>query len=81
MDWTHALVVLVFALAGCACLLAIPIGLPGTWILLALAALVELGDGVLVRGAAAPISDRLAPDARASRPRSSGSRCASSCRA
>jgi uncharacterized protein len=56
MDWTHALVVFFFAIAGAACLLAIPIGLPGTWILLALAALVELGDGVLVRGPEAPIT-------------------------
>jgi uncharacterized protein len=56
MDWIHALVVLAFAIAGGACLLAIPIGLPGTWVLLALAALVELGDGVLVRGAAEPVT-------------------------
>jgi uncharacterized protein len=56
MDWVHALVVLAFAIAGGACLLAIPIGLPGTWVLLALAALVELGDGVLVRGAAEPVT-------------------------
>jgi uncharacterized protein YqgC (DUF456 family) len=56
MDWTHALVVLAFALAGGACLLAIPIGLPGTWILLALAAGLELGDGLVVRGAAEPVT-------------------------
>ena len=36
----------VFAIFGFACLLAIPVGLPGTWVLLGLAALLELGDAV-----------------------------------
>jgi uncharacterized protein YqgC (DUF456 family) len=56
MDWTQWLLVAGFAVAGGACLLAIPVGLPGTWLLLALAALVELGDGVVVRGDHAPIT-------------------------
>jgi uncharacterized protein YqgC (DUF456 family) len=42
MEWSQVAIVGMFAGVGLACLLAIPIGLPGTWILLALAALLEL---------------------------------------
>jgi uncharacterized protein YqgC (DUF456 family) len=42
MEWSQVAIASVFAGVGLACLLAIPIGLPGSWILLAVAALLEL---------------------------------------
>lgn len=48
MDWVQLAIALVFSLIGLACLLAVPLGLPGTWIVLALAAGIELVDGAAV---------------------------------
>jgi uncharacterized protein len=56
VEWSQIAIAVVFAGIGLACLLAIPIGLPGTWILLALAALLELGDGAFARGPGDPIT-------------------------
>jgi uncharacterized protein YqgC (DUF456 family) len=54
MEWGQLAIALVFAGLGLVCLLAIPIGLPGTWILLLLAAGLELADGVATRDAGGP---------------------------
>jgi len=44
MTWLAILLCVVFALLGLGCLLLVVIGLPGTWVLLALAVGVELAD-------------------------------------
>lgn len=54
MDWSTITITLLFALVGFICLLAIPLGLPGTWILLGLAALVEAADIYL--GSTTPVT-------------------------
>ena len=51
MEWSAIAVAVFFALVGLVCLLTIPLGLPGTWLLLGQAALIELGDGVYLRAA------------------------------
>lgn len=56
MSWLSLLLAIVFALFGLACLLLVAVGLPGTWLLLAVAAAVELLDGrVLGRGGAGAV--------------------------
>lgn len=55
MDVLGFALALLFALYGVACLLAAALGLPGIWLLLATAAVVELADGLVVRGPA-PVS-------------------------
>jgi uncharacterized protein YqgC (DUF456 family) len=42
MDWSLAGAALLFALLGIACLVLVPLGLPGLWILIALAAAAQL---------------------------------------
>jgi uncharacterized protein YqgC (DUF456 family) len=44
MDWLSLLVAFLFALAGLACLVLVLVGLPGTWLMIALAVVVELFD-------------------------------------
>ena len=44
MEWTGLLVALLFTLLGVGCLVLVVIGLPGTWILIALAFAVEIFD-------------------------------------
>ena len=51
MEWQAYLVATFFSLAGLLCVLVIPVGLPGTWLLLGLAALVELADGSVLSAA------------------------------
>jgi uncharacterized protein YqgC (DUF456 family) len=53
MEWGAVLAAVVFAILGLACLLTVPMGLPGVWMLVGLAALLELADGVYL-GAAQP---------------------------
>jgi uncharacterized protein YqgC (DUF456 family) len=50
MEWPAYVLASLFSLIGLACVLAIPIGLPGTWMLIGLAALVELGDSLVLSG-------------------------------
>lgn len=45
-EWVVYPVAGVFTLLGLACALIVPVGLPGTWILLGLAVVVELADGL-----------------------------------
>lgn len=51
MEWTSLLVALLFTLLGLGCLVLVVIGLPGTWILIALAVIVELIDRHYLDGA------------------------------
>lgn len=53
MDFLALALALLFALFGLACLLLALLGLPGTWVLLAVAAAVELGDRLVLRDPAA----------------------------
>ena len=53
MEWLPYVLATLFALAGLACLFLVVLGLPGTWILLALATGVELVDHWLLPGDAA----------------------------
>lgn len=46
MEWLHYLFVFFFALAGAVCIVLVALSLPGTWIMLALAVLIELTDGL-----------------------------------
>jgi uncharacterized protein YqgC (DUF456 family) len=46
VDWYSIAVVVIFALMGLVCLLMIPLGLPGTWLLLGAAVFIELIDGL-----------------------------------
>jgi uncharacterized protein len=46
MDWLLYVVAAFFVIAGAACVLLVAINLPGTWIMLALAVLIELLDGL-----------------------------------
>ena len=55
MEWAGIVAAVVFAALGLACVLAVAFGLPGTWLMLGLAALLELADGAWLR-AAEPIS-------------------------
>jgi uncharacterized protein YqgC (DUF456 family) len=52
MEWLGYGLAAFFALLGLACLLLVVIGLPGTWVLLGLAFLLELVDAFLLPGAA-----------------------------
>lgn len=45
MEWIGYLVASVFSLLGVGCLLLVVLGLPGTWIMLGLAVVVEVFDG------------------------------------
>jgi uncharacterized protein YqgC (DUF456 family) len=51
MEWIGLLVALFFALLGLGCLVLVVVGLPGTWILIALAVAVELLDRHYLEGA------------------------------
>jgi uncharacterized protein YqgC (DUF456 family) len=53
LDWSAIGVAILFALLGLVSLLSILLGLPGTWMLLGLAVLIELVDGVWLGGAPA----------------------------
>ncbi len=44
MEWQAVVLVSFFSLVGVLCVLSIPVGIPGRWMLLGLAFLVELGD-------------------------------------
>ena len=48
MEWQAVALVSLFSLLGLFCILLIPFGLPGLWMLLGFAVLVELGDTVVV---------------------------------
>ena len=48
MEWQAVVLVSFFALLGLLLVLSIPFGLPGMWVLLGFAVLVELGDTVVV---------------------------------
>lgn len=50
MDWILYIVATVFALVGLICLLLVLLSLPGTWIMLALALIIELSDGLYLSG-------------------------------
>jgi len=49
MDWLLYVIATFFVLAGAACVLLVAISLPGTWIMLALAAAIELLDGFYLK--------------------------------
>jgi uncharacterized protein YqgC (DUF456 family) len=51
VEWTGILVALLFTLLGIGCLVLVVIGLPGTWIMIALAVVVELLDRHYLDGA------------------------------
>ncbi len=55
MEWQAYLIAALFSISGLLCVLTIPVGLPGTWLLLGLAALIEISDGY-VSSAAAPVT-------------------------
>ena len=55
MEWSAIAAAVLFALIGLACLLTIPLGLPGTWMLLGLAVVIELGDDAYL-SAAEPVT-------------------------
>jgi hypothetical protein len=46
MMWITIVVVVVFAIIGAGCVLLSLVGLPGTWVMLGLAVLIELGDSL-----------------------------------
>lgn len=50
MDWLHYIVVIAFALFGAVCVLSVAISLPGTWVMLGLAVVIELIDGLYLTG-------------------------------
>ena len=52
MDWIAYVVAGSFTLVGVCCALIVPIGLPGTWVMLGLATLLELLDGYWLAGEA-----------------------------
>lgn len=52
MEWSAYAYAVVFALLGLGCLFLLVLGLPGTWLMLAIAFLFELGDGVALPGPA-----------------------------
>ncbi len=52
MEWLQLALSVLFALFGLACLLVVAIGLPGTWLLLGVAVLVECVDGAFVSAGA-----------------------------
>jgi hypothetical protein len=60
VDWLHYVIVIIFALLGAACVLSVAISLPGTWIMLGLAVLIELLDGMYLSGPE-PITAGLSP--------------------
>lgn len=53
MEWVAYALVVLFALLGLACLLLLVLGLPGTWVMLAIAFAIELADAFLLPGDAA----------------------------
>ncbi len=50
MDWLSILYALLFTGIGVVCVVLIPVGLPGTWVLLGLAVVWELTDAALLPG-------------------------------
>jgi uncharacterized protein YqgC (DUF456 family) len=48
MEWSEYLVAAVFGLVSLVCVLAVPVGLPGTWVMLALAVGLEVLDTSLL---------------------------------
>ena len=48
MEWGALLLAAVFALLSLACVFAVPVGLPGLWAMLAIAAGIEVIDGGLL---------------------------------
>ena len=54
MEWMAFVVGFVFAAVGLGCLLLVVLGLPGTWVMLALAVAVELTDGRYLAAGAPP---------------------------
>lgn len=58
MDWQQAVVAVVFSVLGVACVLSIPIGAPGTWMLIAVAGVIEFFDAVVGGGPDAPTFGR-----------------------
>jgi hypothetical protein len=50
MDWIQYVVAAVFSLLGIGCLALTAVGLPGTWVMLCLAVIVELVDGTYLSG-------------------------------
>jgi uncharacterized protein YqgC (DUF456 family) len=51
VDWLHYIVVAGFALIGLACVFSVAVSLPGTWVMLGLAVLIELIDGLYLTAA------------------------------
>jgi uncharacterized protein YqgC (DUF456 family) len=56
VEWSQLVLAAVFAVVGFVCLLAVAVGLPGTWLLLGLAAGIELVDGFVVSGPAETVT-------------------------
>jgi uncharacterized protein YqgC (DUF456 family) len=52
MEWQSYVAAAVFALLGAGCVAVIPVGLPGTWLMIGLAALFEWMDGSILPGLA-----------------------------
>jgi hypothetical protein len=50
VEWQSYVAAAVFALLGAGCVAVIPVGLPGTWLLIGLAALFEWTDGSFLTG-------------------------------
>lgn len=50
MEWQPYIAAALFALLGAGCVAAIPVGLPGTWLLIGLAALLEWSDSAYLPG-------------------------------
>jgi hypothetical protein len=50
MEWQPYVAAALFALLGAGCVAVIPVGLPGTWLLIGLAALLEWTDGAFLPG-------------------------------
>lgn len=46
MDWLHYVVAVLFVLLGAGCLVLVVIQLPGTWIMLGAAGVIEIADGL-----------------------------------
>lgn len=51
VDWLHYFIITAFALVGMACVFSVVISLPGTWVMLGLAVLIELIDGLYLTAA------------------------------
>ncbi|MFO0875111.1 MAG: hypothetical protein U0575_14220 [Phycisphaerales bacterium] len=46
MSWLYLPVAFIFAIAGLICVLLVAIGLPGVWLMLLFALVIELADGL-----------------------------------